>query len=40
LYALDRRLEGLSNPTKDDLEAAIEGRVIAQAELMGTYQKS
>ncbi|MFM1892509.1 MAG: hypothetical protein RLZ44_1586 [Pseudomonadota bacterium] len=39
LYALDTRLEGLQRPTKAQLEAAMQGHVIAQAELMGTYQK-
>jgi Raf kinase inhibitor-like YbhB/YbcL family protein len=40
LYALDTELEGLRNPTKAQVVAAMEGRVIAEAELMGTYQKS
>jgi Raf kinase inhibitor-like YbhB/YbcL family protein len=39
LYALDTRLEGLSKPTKTQLEAAMRGHVIAQAVLVGTYQK-
>jgi Raf kinase inhibitor-like YbhB/YbcL family protein len=39
LYALDTELEGLSNPTKARLESAMEGHVIAQAQLVGTYQK-
>ena len=39
LYALDRVLTGLDRPTKAQLEAAIQGHVLAQAELVGTYQK-
>lgn len=38
LYALDTTLE-LSEPTKAELERAMRGHVIAQAELVGTYQK-
>ena len=39
LYALDTVLKGLKNPTKSQVEAAMKGHVIAQTELMGTYQK-
>ena len=39
LYALDTRLEGLANPTKAQVEAAMQGHIIAQAELVGTYAK-
>jgi len=39
LYALDTALPDLGTPTKAQVEAAIKGHVIAQAELMGTYQK-
>jgi Raf kinase inhibitor-like YbhB/YbcL family protein len=39
LYALDSRLEGLRNPTKAAVEAAMQGHVIAQCELVGHYQK-
>ena len=39
LYALDCVLEGLHEPTKADVEAAMQGHIIAQAELVGTYQK-
>jgi Raf kinase inhibitor-like YbhB/YbcL family protein len=38
LYALDDRLD-LERPTKADLEAAMQGHVLAQTELIGTYQK-
>lgn len=39
LYALDVVLDDLGEPTKDRLLAAMEGHVIAQAEIVGTYQK-
>lgn len=40
LYALDAVLEGLQQPTKDQIEAAMKGHVLAKAELVGTYKKS
>ena len=39
LYALDTVLPDLSEPTKQLLEAAIAGHVLAEAVLMGTYQR-
>jgi len=39
LYALDVVLPDLGQPTKARVEAAMKGHVIAQAELIGTYQK-
>ncbi len=39
LYALDLVLPDLKNPTKAALEKAMEGHVLAQAELIGTYEK-
>jgi Raf kinase inhibitor-like YbhB/YbcL family protein len=39
LYALDRVLPDLHHPTKAQLEQAMQGRVLAHAELVGTYQK-
>ena len=39
LYALDARLPDLKQPTKDQLLKAMQGHVLAQAELVGTYQK-
>lgn len=39
LYALDVVLENLKQPTKKRLLEAMEGHVIAQAEVVGTYQK-
>jgi Raf kinase inhibitor-like YbhB/YbcL family protein len=38
LYALDTML-ALKTPTKTVLEAAMQGHVLAKAELIGTYQK-
>jgi Raf kinase inhibitor-like YbhB/YbcL family protein len=40
LYALDRDLTGLKHPTKAQVEAAMRGHVLAQAELVGTYEKA
>jgi len=37
LYALDTMLLDLKHPTKSQLEHAIQGHVLAQAELVGTY---
>jgi Raf kinase inhibitor-like YbhB/YbcL family protein len=39
LYALDAQLADLGPATKADVEAAMQGHVLAQAELVGTYQK-
>jgi len=39
LYALDATLGDLRRPTKAKLEAAIDGHVMARAELIGTYQR-
>jgi Raf kinase inhibitor-like YbhB/YbcL family protein len=39
LYALDKVLPDLKRPTKAALETAMQGHVLAKAELMGTYQK-
>lgn len=40
LYALDATLPEMDQPTKGQLEAAMDGHVIAAAQLVGTYQKS
>jgi len=40
LYALDVVLPDLHRPSKMDLEEAMRGHVLAQATLMGTYQKT
>lgn len=39
LYALDESLGDLHRPMKAKLEKAIEGHVIAMAEMVGTYEK-
>ena len=39
LYALDFVLPDLGAVKKGELEAAMEGHVVARAELLGTYQK-
>jgi len=39
LYALDAMLPDLHEPTKVELEQAMHGHVLAQTELIGTYQK-
>jgi phosphatidylethanolamine-binding protein (PEBP) family uncharacterized protein len=39
LYALDTEL-ALVKPTKAQIEAAMNGHVLAKAELIGTYQKA
>lgn len=39
LYALDAVLPNLNIPTKKALEEAMKGHVIAEAQLVGTYQK-
>jgi Raf kinase inhibitor-like YbhB/YbcL family protein len=40
LYALDLELPDLGVATKRELESAMQGHVLAQAALMGTYEKS
>jgi Raf kinase inhibitor-like YbhB/YbcL family protein len=40
LYALDTVLPDLDQPTKAELERALEGHVLARAELVGTYQRT
>ncbi|HXE38586.1 MAG TPA: YbhB/YbcL family Raf kinase inhibitor-like protein [Azonexus sp.] len=40
LYALDTRLPDLQQPNKAQLLAAMDGHVLAMAELIGTYQKA
>jgi Raf kinase inhibitor-like YbhB/YbcL family protein len=39
LYALDVTLGDLGDATKGLIEAAMRGHIVAQAELVGTYQK-
>ncbi|HEY9229391.1 MAG TPA: YbhB/YbcL family Raf kinase inhibitor-like protein [Gemmatimonadaceae bacterium] len=38
LYALDAELGDLGQPTKAELERAMDGHVLEHAELMGTYE--
>ncbi len=40
LYALDTALPDLRRPTKDVLLKAMEGRILEQTEMIGTYQKA
>lgn len=40
LYALDTLLPDLNRPRKADLERAMKGHVLDQAEIIGTYQKT
>lgn len=39
LYALDRVLPDLSEPCKEELLKAMEGHILEQTELVGTYQR-
>ena len=39
LYALDTVLPDLGQPTKAAVEAQMKGHIVAQTELVGTYQK-
>ncbi len=39
LYALDAELGDLGQPTKAELEQKMQGHVLAEAQLVGTYQK-
>lgn len=39
LYALDTVLQGLKKPNKAALEKAMQGHIVARAELIGTYQR-
>ena len=40
LYALDAVLGDLGKATKADVEKAMKGHILANAEVMGTYQRS
>ncbi len=39
LYALDTMLKGLGQPNKAALEKAMQGHILARAELVGTYKR-
>jgi Raf kinase inhibitor-like YbhB/YbcL family protein len=40
LYALDDALPDLNEPRKADLEKTLRGHVLAEAQVIGTYQKA
>jgi hypothetical protein len=40
LYALDTELKGLNAPTKAQLEKAMQGQALGNAQLIGTYEKA
>ena len=40
LYALDKELKGLNKPTKTEMLVAMQDHIIAQTQLIGTYQKN
>ena len=40
LYALDLELRDLGRPTKAQLEKAMQGHALAEAQLIGTYEKT
>ncbi len=40
LYALDTVLTGLGDPAKTAVEAAMQNHILAQATLIGTYEKA
>ncbi|MFN2638022.1 MAG: YbhB/YbcL family Raf kinase inhibitor-like protein [Gemmatimonadaceae bacterium] len=39
LYALDSKLQGLKDPTKAQLELAMQDHLVGHVELVGTYEK-
>jgi Raf kinase inhibitor-like YbhB/YbcL family protein len=39
LYALDRRLDDRRNVSRAELDQMMQGHILAEATLMGTYQK-
>lgn len=39
LYALDIKLDLVEGSSKEDLEDAMEGHILAEAQLMGTYKR-
>lgn len=40
LYALDTMLPDLGKPTKEQLEGAMQGKIIGETKWVGTYQRS
>ena len=39
LYALDKMLDLKPGATKKDVESAMKGHILAEGQLMGTYQR-
>lgn len=39
LYALDTRITDLDNPSKAELETAMQNHILEEAELVGTFQR-
>ena len=39
LYALDRTFPELDEPSKDELVEAMQGHILARAQIIGTYEK-
>lgn len=39
LYALDTMLPDMNRPTKAKVESAMQGHILSQAEIVGTYQR-
>ncbi|MBL9102300.1 MAG: YbhB/YbcL family Raf kinase inhibitor-like protein [Myxococcales bacterium] len=39
IYALDTFINGLDSPTRDQIEAGMQGHILATGELVGTYQR-
>ena len=40
LYAIDTTLDGLDSPTRREVLDAIDGHIVEQARLVGTYEKA
>jgi Raf kinase inhibitor-like YbhB/YbcL family protein len=40
LYALDTVITGLASPSKAELEHAMQGHIVGEAQLVGTYQRT
>ena len=40
LYALDTVITGLASPSKAELEKAMSGHIVGEAQLVGTYQRA
>jgi Raf kinase inhibitor-like YbhB/YbcL family protein len=40
LYAVDTKLDGLPRPNKDAIVEAMQGHIVEETQLMGTYEKT